>query len=135
MSAVSIVRELLVNASSVTALVPIDRIISGVVPQGTALPCLALTEVVTVEVPTIDANSPTVLVDGRVQITILAQKYTVQKQLLTLVRKACNYERGTIAGYDVVSVRRLANGPDFGNREAGIHMQTIDFSVVYDEPN
>ena len=135
MSAVAVLRETLAADSALLAVVPATRIISGVIPKGTTLPCVAVTEVVTTEIATIDAQAIAGLVYGRAQVTILAPQYTVQKQILSLVRLACNYKRGTIAGFEVVSIRRLSNGPDFGVPEAGIHGQTLDFGVTYYEVN
>lgn len=133
MSAVAILRAMLTANASLTAVIPAARIVAGVLPQATTLPALALTEVVTTEMPHIDGSAPTTLVDGRVQATVFAKDYPSVKSALALVRKACNYQRGTLAGFSVVSVRRLSNGPDFG--DDGMCMQSVDFSVIYYEPN
>lgn len=135
MSAVAIIRALLIANPSLIAVVPAARIVSGIIPIGTAVPCIGITQVVGVEVPHIDANSPVGLVDKRVQVTVIASSYPSQKSLLDLARKACNYQRGVLSGFSVVSVRRVNEGPDFNDREAGICMQSLDFSVLYYEPN
>jgi hypothetical protein len=135
MSAVKVIRALLVADAAVLALLPAVRIIAGVLPQGTTLPAVAITEVSTIETGRIDAQAPTTLAEGRVQVTVIAASYPAQKQLLDAVRKACNYERGSIAGVPVVSVRRGGNGPDFNDPDNGFYMQSVDFRVTYHEAN
>jgi len=130
-----IIRALLVASSPVLALVPAASIVAGVLPQGTALPAIGITEVSTVELARVDANSLYTLVDARVQVTLIATTAPAQKQLRDAVRKACNYQRGSIAGVTVVSVRRLGNGPDFSDPDTGFYMQTVDYSVIYQETN
>lgn len=135
MSAVKVMLALLVADAPVLALVSAARIVAGVLPQGTALPAIAITEVSTIELPRVDANSPTTLADSRVQVTLIATSYPLQKQLLNAVRRACNYKRGSIAGITVVSVRRAGNGPDFNDADTGFYMQTVDYTVIYHEAN
>lgn len=135
MSGVKVIRALLAADAALIAVIPVTRIIAGVLPQGTLLPAVAITEVSTIEISHIDAQAPSALTEGRVQVTIFAATYPVQKQVLDLVRKACNYKRGTVAGYVVSSVRRDSNGPDFNDPAAGFYMQSMDFKVIYHEPN
>lgn len=135
MSAVKVIRALLVADSAVVALLPAVRIIAGSLPQGTALPAVSINEVSTMEIGRIDAQAETTLTEGRVQVTVIAASYPAQKALLDAVRKACNYERGSIAGVPVVSVRRSGNGPDFNDPESGFYMQSVDFRVTYHEAN
>lgn len=135
MSGVKVIRSLLALDAALLALVPAARIMAGVLPQGTALPAVSVTEVSTVELPRIDAQSPTTLVDARVQVSVLAADYPAQKALLTAVRQACNYKRGLLASVQVVSVRRGFNGPDFQDPDSGFFMQSIDFHVIYHEAN
>jgi hypothetical protein len=55
-----------------------------------------------------------------------------------LVRKvvsAGNYERGTIDGYSVVSITRETLGPDMRDSDLTLFTQTVDFMVVWFEPN
>lgn len=135
MSAVKAIRALLVAASPITAICPAARIISGVVPQGTAMPAISLLHVSTVPFARMDAQAEFNIVTSRVQVTIMASSYPGVKPLLDAVRKACNYQRGVLAGVDVVSIVRDTVGPDFSNDEASIYYQTIDFKVTFHEPN
>lgn len=135
MSAVKVIRALLIADLPLSALVGSQQIVAGIIGQGTQLPALAITEVNTVDIPRINAQSPFGVAQATIQVTIVAASYPEQKNLLDLVRKACNHKRGIIAGVTVVSVTRIKNGPDFNAQEVGFYMQSIDFSVVYEEPN
>jgi Protein of unknown function (DUF3168) len=135
MSGVKIIRTLLAADLPLLSLVPATRIMAGVLPQATALPAVSVTEVSTVELPHIDAQSPTTLVDARIQVTVMAADYPAQKALLDAVRKAVNYQRGVVGGIVVTSVRRGSNGPDFVDADAGFYMQSVDFHVIYHEAN
>lgn len=135
MSGVAIVRNLLANNSNVTAQVPNVQIFAGPLPDSLPIPALSVMEIATTEIPTINATAPTTLVEALVQITVVAASYPTLKSLHALVRKAVNYQRGTIAGFAVVSIRRMANGPDFGAVDAKFQMQTLDVRVIYYEPN
>lgn len=135
MSGVLIIRTLLAANAPLLLLVPAARVMAGVLPQATALPAVSVTEISTVELPHLDAQSPTTLVQERVQVTVLAADYPAQKALLAAARKAVNYQRGVIAGSVVASIRRGANGPDFVDAAAGFFMQSVDFEVIYHEAN
>lgn len=135
MSAVKAIRALLVASAPVTALCPAARIMAGTVPQNLALPALSITEVSLVPISRIDAQADHNLVVSRVQVTVMAESYPAVKPLLDAARKACNYERGTIAGVGIVSIVRESVGPDFSNDGATVHFQSLDFKVTYLEPN
>lgn len=129
-----IIRALLTAASQVVALVPADRIVAGVVKSGTALPALGITEVGDAPIGAIDAQSEYSLITQRVQVTAMCKTYPEVKALLKVVRKACNFQRGQIAGETVVSVVRDTVGPDMDD-DAGNCFQSIDFKVTYYEQN
>jgi hypothetical protein len=135
MSAVKVIRALLVASGPVVALVPAAQIVSGVAPQGIALPAMSITEVSSVPVSAIDAQAEFSLVTSRVQVTLMAKDYPSIKTVMEMARKACNFARGTIAGVSVVSVVRDTVGPDFSDDAVPIHFQSIDFKVTYHEPN
>lgn len=135
MSAVAIVRSLLAGNAALLAVVPATSILSGALPKDTVPPAIGVMEVVTTEIPHIDATSPTTLVEGHVQVTVVAADYPTLKSIHALARKACNYQHGTFAGFAVVSVRRTANGPDLSDGSANFYMQSLDIAVTYYEPN
>ncbi|MDP3650902.1 MAG: DUF3168 domain-containing protein [Rhodoferax sp.] len=133
MSGVKIIRALLAADAALTALVPAVRIVAGVVPQGTALPAVAITEVSRVD---INALKPGAYArsTSRVQVTVMAASYPMQKQILGAVRHACRDKVGTIAGVGGVSVLLDSTGPDFNDSDTGFYMQSQDFKVSFIEP-
>lgn len=133
MRAEQVIYALLSEAAGVTALVG-TRIYPGVLPQGTALPALALEFISGVELPTVDATAGFNLLQARVQVTAIAKTYAEVKTVLEAVRAACNFQRGTIAGVHVVSVRRDTIGPDLRDDDVQLFTQSIDFGITYQEP-
>ena len=131
---VKVIRALLAGAAAVVARVPADRIVAGVVREGTALPALGITEVGAVPVGAIDGQAAYSIVTSRVQVTAMGQAYPDVKALVDLVRRACNFQRGLIAGVSVVSIVRDTVGPDLAD-DAGNSFQSIDFKVTYHEQN
>jgi hypothetical protein len=135
MSAVAVIVSLLQGNAALLAVVAKANIMGGILPTGTTLPAIAVAEVVLTERAHIEAHAVATTVTARVQVTIVANSYPAQKQILTLARKACNYKRGAIAGVSVSSVMRISNGPDFNDPDAGYFQQSVDFAVTYDEVN
>lgn len=132
MSAVKIITALLTAYAPLTALTTTSRIIAGVIPQGTALPAVAITEVSSVDRNIINTG-PLRHTTSRVQVTVLAANYPSQKTLIGHVRKACADQIGTIAGIDGVTVHTDSRGPDFNDPDAGFYMQSQDFMVSFNE--
>ncbi len=132
---VKIIRALLVADAALLALVPASRIVAGDLPQGVTLPAIAIREISLVEVPRIDAQALYTIVETRVEVTVVASTYAAKVAVRDAMRIAANYERGAIAGAAVVSIRRTGNGPDLSDPEAEFYMQSVDFKVVYNEPN
>jgi hypothetical protein len=135
MSAVKVIRALLAADAAVIAICPAAKIGAGFVPQDTAMPALLVQHIGTVPIARIDAQAEYGLVTSRIQVTAMAGDYPGVKALLAVVRKACNYERGTIATVSVVSVLRDTVGPDLTNDDASIYYQSMDFKVTYHEQN
>lgn len=135
MRAEKVIRSLLVNASGVNAVVS-DRVYPAPIPQATALPAIVVEHVDTIELTTVDASSAYGLVRSRIQVTVLTKDYPTQKTLLDEVRKACNYQRGVIAGVRVQQILRDTVGPDGYSRDddSTVYSQSIDFQVTHQEP-
>lgn len=131
---VKVIRALLIADGAVLSRVPDDRIAAGDVPIDAGLPALGITEVSLVPVGAIDAHAEYSVVTSRVQVTAVGKPYPDVKALLDLVRRACNFQRGEIAGVDVISVVRDTVGPDLSD-PAGNTIKSIDFKVTYHEPN
>lgn len=126
MSAVTIIRSLLTASTNLTAAVPATRIMAGVLPQGTAVPAISITEISRQDRQLLKSqayNRST----GRVQVTVMASTYPQQKQILALVRKACRDQIGTIAGITGATVLLDGTGPDFQDFDNGFYMQSQDF--------
>lgn len=131
---VKVIRALLVADAETIAIVPADRIVAGVVPVDTSLPALSVTHISTVPVGAIDAAAEFSLVRSRVQVTVVTADYPAGKDLADVVRRACNFERGMIAGTDVASITRDTVGPDYQD-QAGACFGSVDFMVTYHEKN
>ena len=132
MNGVIAVRSLLVADTGVTALVPNARIAAGMLPQGTDLPAISL-----MSVSSVDRNVPAPgakrRVTERVQVTVLARTYPEVKAILAAVRNAAADQMPAIDGLTDVTVHTDSAGPDFLDEETGIHMQTHDFRVSFNE--
>jgi hypothetical protein len=132
MNGVIAVRSLLVADTGVTALAPAVRIVAGMLPQGTDLPAISLMSVSSVD-RNIPAPGPRRRVTERVQVTVLARTYPETKAILVAVRKAAADQMPAIDGLSQVTVHTDSAGPDFLDEETGIHMQTQDFRVSFNE--
>ena len=128
------IRALLVGAAPVVARVPEDQIMAGDVPIGTPMPAVGIKEIVSVPVGAIDGQADRSVVVTRVQVMVMAKAYPEVKPLRDLVRQACNFQRGLIAGVDVISIERDTVGPDLQD-DAGNYFQSIDFKVTHYEQN
>jgi len=132
MNGVVAVRALLAAHAPLTSLVPVAQIVAGVVPQGSALPALSLMSVSSTDRNIIKAGAVR-RVTERVQVTVLAATYPAAKAILKAVRQAAADCTPTIAGITQVTVHTDSAGPDFLDAQAGIHMQTQDFRVSFNE--
>ena len=133
MSGVNIIYALLKANAALIAVVPQARMKSGTLPEGIALPAIAIQRVSGVD-RNIYSPAATVFVTERVQVTVLARSYTEQSDTIKLIRKACRDQRGTIAGFGGVAVLTDTLGPDdIYGESAGIYLQTQDFKVTYSE--
>lgn len=135
MSAIKVIRALLVAHAPVLALVPAGRIVAGTVPQGMPLPAIGLTEISRTELPTASLVQRAVQVTARVQVTVHAASYPDQKAVLQAARLGAGAHTGTVAGVTVRSVMRDVVGPDMSDDDAGLYQQSRDFKVVFVEAN
>ncbi|UNK78120.1 DUF3168 domain-containing protein [Sphingopyxis granuli] len=132
MNGVIVVRSLLVADTGVTALVPAVRIVAGMLPQGTLLPAISLMSVSSTD-RNIAAPGPKRRVTERVQVTVLAASYPAAKAIMRAARAAAADRMPAIDGLTDVTVHTDSAGPDFLDEETGIHMQTQDFRVSFNE--
>jgi hypothetical protein len=132
MNGVIAVRILLVTDTGMTALVPPARIAAGMLPQGTDLPAISLMSVSSVD-RNIQAPGPKRRVTERVQVTVLARTYPEAKTLIAAIRAAAADQMPAIDGLFDVTVHTDSAGPDFLDEDTGIHMQTQDLRVSFNE--
>jgi len=132
MNGVIVVRSLLAGETRVRALVPEARIAAGMLPQGTDLPAISLMSVSSVD-RNISAPGPKRRVTERVQVTVLAATYRQVKAILAAVRRATADHMPAIDGLFDVTVHTDTAGPDFLDEETGIHMQSQDLRVSFNE--
>lgn len=132
MNGVIVVRSLLVGDARVTALVSPERIAAGTLPHGTVLPAIALMSIGSVD-RNIPSPGPKRRVTERVQVTVLARAYPEAKTIIAAVRAAAADRMPAIDGLSEVTVHTDSAGPDFLDEETGIHMQTQDFRVSFNE--
>ena len=132
MNGVIAVRSLLVADIGLTALVPLSRIAAGMLPQGIDLPAISLMSVSSVD-RNVPAPGPNRRVTERVQVTVLARTYPETKAILAAARKAAADQMPVIDGLTDVTIHTDSAGPDFLDEETGIHMQTQDLRVSFNE--
>lgn len=131
MSGVAIIRHMLANNANLIAAVPATRIMAGVIPQGTALPAISVTQISGVQRQSIAMPATGNLVADRVQVTVMTAGYPLQKSVLALVRLACPNTRGTVNGIACDSVLPDADGPDLFDPDIPAHFQSTDFIVRF----
>lgn len=131
MSGVAIIWSLLSNSLAVTAVVPASKIMAGVIPIGTQLPAISISQISGVTRNTIGMNEAKVLATDRVQITVMAKTYVLQKQLLDLVRASCPNTRGNVNGFQCESIMNDVVGPDIFDGAELIYFQSVDLIVRY----
>ncbi len=132
MNGVIAVRSLLVGDLPLTGLLPEARIAAGTLPQGTALPAIALMSISSVD-RNVPSPGPKRRVTERVQVTVLVRTYPEAKAIIAAVRAAAADRMHQIDGLSDVTVHTDSAGPDFLDEETGIHMQTQDFRVSFNE--
>lgn len=132
MIGVAAVYQLLAADSAVTALVPEERIVTGILPQGVDLEAISITDVSGVDFETIAPGDNRFTTD-RVQVTVLARNYEKLFAVIKAVKSACDAKTPTVDGIDRVVVRTDGQGPYFTNEAASIHMKSQDFRVSYNQ--
>lgn len=132
MSDVAVIRHLLASNSGLTAVVPVARIKCGPLEQGVALPAI---QVSSISAPTWKPirRGSVLTYRARVQVTVHAANYPSQKAVLSLVKAALPRAHGSIAGVDVASLVHDSDGPDFGDYDAGIFQQSVDYILTFSE--
>ena len=131
MSAVKVIHYLLTHNSNLLAVVPAAKIFSGAIPLNTVLPAIAVNEISVIERRTVGMNTPTILSTARIQVSVASKSYSDQKSILELVRKACPNTAGLVNSVNVDSILPEFVGPDLRDDDAGVYLQTRDFTVKF----
>lgn len=136
MSSTSIMRALLKAHAPLTALVPEEKIFTGVIPQGTVLPAILITEVdgTPKQTSTTREHSHD-MIDSRVQVTVNATSYPAMKKILLAAKLGKGMHSGRFGNYRVKSVVPLGTNPELVPGDDEIYEQSRDFMVTFMEAN
>src|SRR5690606_31233980 len=99
MKAEAAIRALFIAHAPLTAVVPSTRILPGLIPLGTTLPAIAYNFIS--GVPEKGIDMATHMVRARIQVSVQTKTYPHQKQIIELIKTACDAKQGTIAGYHI----------------------------------
>ena len=136
MSGVAIVRALLAADPRVTAIVPANRIFSGVIKQGTALPAISVMKIYGSEQETTARNLKSRMIRHRVQVTVLTnQDYITSDKAIRATALSGGVHTGVIVGFPVRSILPYGENPDIPPGDDGIYEQSRDFMVTFIEAN
>jgi hypothetical protein len=131
MSGVAIARYLLANNAAMIAAVPAARIFAGNVIGG-VYPAVAVTSITGVPRNTVAMTETSRMITERVQVTVYAGTYALQKQLLGLVRGALPNTHGTVnTVFNCDSILPDNEGPDIFDDVLVIYEQGQDFMVKF----
>ena len=133
MSAVKAIRHILVNNANLISVVPVSKIMAGVIPIETVLPAISVNHISTTERNTVAMNTPTILATSRIQVSVMTKTYSEQKSILELIRKALPNITGVVNGVMVDSILPDIAGPDLRDDDAAIYLQSRDFIVKFNE--
>lgn len=133
MDGVAALRVALLADSRLTNLVPAQRVISGVLPQGIDLPAIGLRSISRVE-PADLAREDEQYVRERIQARVVAKSYPEQKAVERAVRRAARFQLDIVVeGITDVTILFDGAGPDIHSEDTDIHIGTQDFGVSYNE--
>ncbi len=132
MSDVKVVSYLLTHNTALLVAVPSSKIISGLIPVGTTLPAIGISHISTMRRNAVK-KGVTDFCTSRVQITVQAATYPLQKSILKLIREALPRTRATVNSVMVDDILIDIEGPDLRDDEAGIYQGSQDFKVTYNE--
>jgi len=129
MNACKPVYALLSTNSVLQALVG-TNVYAKLAKQGTQAPYLIYEQVDAVLEPIIDATQPR-LWRARVQLMAVADDYATVKSVLEAAVRACNYQRGSIAGVQVALIIHDSAGADDFDVGTQQFYQSSDLTVLY----
>lgn len=130
MQAIAIFNALLGQAAAVTAIVG-TRIYPVELPQGCAFPAIVIGADPDVPIPTIDANQAYGLRKVDVNLHLVAKTAPDLAALQTAVEAACNFQRGVVATYSVVTVAAGTVGSAETDSTLGLWYLPLTFNLTY----
>lgn len=131
MSGVAIIRSKLAGNATLTAAIPATSIFSGAVPENTQVPYATVRSISVTQRNTVGMTETLKQASERVQVTVYATTYPLQKSYMALVRAACPNSNGTINGFQCDSILPAGDGPDFFDDVLMVYEQSQDFMVKY----
>lgn len=134
MRAESVVNALLTQAPGLVALVgtriyPVQAIQNGSYPQ------VIYEHISSTDIYPVSAQSGATMVEARIETTVVGKSYADCKNGLEQIRLALLFQRGTIAGVQVVWILRVSSNPDFFDPDLGLYKQSADWKVRFYEPS
>jgi hypothetical protein len=129
---VTIIGTLLRASTPITALVPVDRLKAGALPENAELSAILIRCVSSVERDRLKRGATTRTID-RIAVTVRTASYREQGELIDLIKAACAGKTGNIGGGVRVSILPAGIGPDVRGPGNSFE-QTYDFRVSYDAP-
>lgn len=133
MSGAAIVRYQLVQDAPLLAEVPAERILTGVIPERTALPAISVVTVDAFPRTPVDMTETRLYITERVQVVVYAKDYASKKTILGLVRDALPLSRGTVNNFKCDCILPDSIGPDLDDPEEAIFTQSRDYMVRWSE--
>lgn len=131
MSGIDVIGALLRGGADLIAIVPAERIKAGRLDDDAPLPSIILQSVSLIDRQRLKQGAVVHSVE-RIAVTVRAENYRRQRQVLKIVRRLCaGVVAASIADVQRVSVRTDGAGPEV-NGIGGSYERTQDFRVSYD---
>jgi hypothetical protein len=133
MSGVAAVNSILSADADVTSIVPAERVITGDIRAGEALPAICIKQISSVKHPSIDMGSTTRTFRlDRVRVTVHTKvSYEQKAAILTLIGVALVGKKRTVGSIWVDSILPEGQGPDFDDTAAKTYERSEDYMVKW----
>jgi hypothetical protein len=135
MSGVAVIRSKLAGNATLIATVPAARIRAGMLPVGTAVPCISVTQINSDPRTTVDMGTTGRMHTDVVRVTVLVADepqgsgYPSLRSIMSKVLAACPHARGTAGGVSVDSIIPASEGPDIPSEQPNQISCARDFVV------
>ncbi|WP_294302175.1 hypothetical protein [uncultured Sphingomonas sp.] len=129
MTGADIIGAVLRAHAPLIAIVPVERIKGGRLPDDVALPALLVRTISSGERPALKRQA-TVRITDRVAVAVRAASYREQKAIMKLVRSCCAGRTGAVGGGQGVAIADAGGGPDL-NGPGNSFEQSQDYRVGF----